>query len=220
MNNIIITTRKEAAVTDEQLYALFNSAYDQWRDNSLDYPFLHKSFEEFQKSIDPVWVTIAIDNATGEPVGMRGVACYRKKRYAFDFCLSVAPEYKRKGIASRLMEFEKEKLRQNGYRYLKCTTSVNATWSVNWHRKMGYLITGYHLFPKASGPTYSYRMQLLCDPLRHPAELFWTRPLAPITAQCSLALSYAITWLAKDHKGNDNFIGRVARRLLKSHRSR
>ena len=108
MNNIVITTRKEAAVTDEQLYALFNSAYDQWRDNSLEYPFLHKSFEEFQKSIDPVWVTIAIDNATGEPVGMRGVACYRKKRHAFNFCLSVAPEYKRKGIATRLMQLVQE----------------------------------------------------------------------------------------------------------------
>jgi ribosomal protein S18 acetylase RimI-like enzyme len=214
MNNIIITTRKEAAVTDEQLYALFNSAYDQWRDNSLDYPFLHKSFEEFQKSIDPVLVTIAIDTATGEPVGMRGVACYRKKRYAFDFCLSVAPEYKRKGIATRLMEFEKEILRQHGYRYLTCNTSADAPWSVSWHRKMGYLITGYHLSPNTSGPKYSYRMQLLCDPLRHPTDLLWTRPLAPVTARCSLALSYAITWLTKDAQGRDNLLGRLARKII------
>ena len=214
MNNIIITTRKEAAVTDEQLYALFNSAYDQWRDNSLDYPFLHKSFEEFQKSIDPVLVTIAIDTATGEPVGMRGVACYRKKRYAFDFCLSVAPEYKRKGIATKLMEFEKERLRQKGYRYLTCATSADAPWSVNWHRKMGYHITGYHLSPNSSGPKYSYRMQLLCNPLHHPTDLLWIRPLAPVTARCSLALSYAVNRLVKHADGRDNLLGRLARKII------
>ena len=189
MNNIVITTRKEAAVTDEQLYALFNSAYDQWRDNSLDSPFLHKSFKGFQESIGRAMVTVAIDTATGEPVGMHCITFYRKKRYAFDFFLSVAPEYKRKGIATRLMEFEKEILRQYSYRYLTCTTSADAPWSVSWHRKMGYLITGYHLSPVASAPTYSYRMQLLCDPLHHPTDLFWTRSLAPVTARCSLALS-------------------------------
>jgi ribosomal protein S18 acetylase RimI-like enzyme len=215
MNNIIITTRKEAAVTDEQLYALFNSAYDQWRDNSLDYPFLHKSFEGFQESIGRAMVTVAIDTATAEPVGMHCITFYHKERYAFDFFLSVAPEYKRKGIATRLMEFEKEILRQHGYRYLTCNTSTDAHWSVSWHRKMGYHITGYHLSPKASGPTYSYRMQLLCDPLHHPADLLWTRPLAPVTARCSLALSYAITWLTKDKKGNDNFLGKVARMILR-----
>ena len=214
MNNIIITTRKEAGVTDEQLYALFNNAYDQWRDNSLDYPFLHKSFEEFQKSIDPVLVTIAIDTATGEPVGMRGVACYRKKRYAFDFCLSVAPEYKRKGIATRLMEFEKERLRQKGYRYLTCRTSANAPWSVKWHRKMGYHITGYHLSPNTSGPTYSYRMQLLCDPLHHPTELFWTRFLAPLTARMCFMASYIATRLCKRFDGSLNALGRLAKRLM------
>ena len=215
MNNIIVTTRKEAAVTDEQLYALFNSAFDQWRDNSLDYPFLHKSFEGFQKSIGPALVTVAIDTATGEPVGMRGVACYQKERYAFDFFLSVAPEYKRKGIATRLMEFEKEKLRQYGYRYLTCTTSVNAPWSVSWHRKMGYHITGYHLSPNASGPTYSYRMQLLCDPLHHPAELFWTRFLTPLTARMCFMASYMVTRLCKRSDGRLNPLGRLIKKLRK-----
>ena len=82
---------------------------------------------------------------------------------------------------------------------------------------MGYHITGYHLSPNASGPTYSYRMQLLCDPLHHPAELFWTRPLAPVTAKCSLALSYAIMWLTKDKQGRDNLLGKVARRIIRRH---
>lgn len=207
MNNIIITTRKEAVVTDEQLYALFNSAFDQWRDNSLDSPFLHKSFEGFQKSISPALVTIAIDTAKDEPVGMRAIACYPKKRYAFDFFLSVAPEYKRQGIATRLMEYEKEILRKRGYRYLKCTTSAEADWSVRWHRKMGYLITGYHLSPIANSAIYSFRLQLA-------PSLLWGPTLGPFTASISLASSRLVTRLCKHPDGRDNFLGRLSRNLL------
>ena len=206
-SNIIITTRNKAKVTDEQLYSHFNRSYDQWRDKGLDSPFLHTSFERFKEVIGPAMVTIAIDTTTNEPVGMRAIACYPKQRYAFDFFLSVAPEYKRQGIATRLMEYEKKILRKRGYRYLKCTTSAEADWSVRWHRKMGYLITGYHLSPIANNAIYSFRLQLA-------PSFLWGPTLGPITASISLAASRLVTRLCKHPDGRDNFLGRLSRNLL------
>lgn len=211
-NSIIITTREKAHITDEQLYEHFNRSYDQWRDKGLDSPFLHTSFERFKKVIGPAMVTVAIDATTNEPVGMRAIACYPKQHYAFDFFLSVAPEYKRQGIGTRLMEYEKEILRKRGYRYLKCTTSAEADWSVRWHHKMGYLITGYHLSPEANNATYSFRLQLA-------PSILWGPALGPVTAKVCLIASYAVAYLLKHPDGRDNLLGRVARSIVKrSHR--
>lgn len=207
-NNIIITTRKEAEVSDEQLYSHFNRSYDQWRDKGLDSPFLHTSFEKFKKFIGRALVTVAIDTTTNEPVGMRGIACYPKKHYAFDFFLSIAPEYKRQGIASRMMEYEKELLRKRGYRYLKCTTSAEADWSVRWHLKNGYLITGYHHSPEANYATYSFRLQLA-------PSLLWGPVLGPVTARISFTAYYLADRLLKHSDGHDNLLGRMARKILK-----
>lgn len=207
MRKIDIKNRKDTDVTDEALYALFNSAYDQWRDNSLDYPFLHTSFERFRKFISRSMVTVAIDTATGEPVGMRAIACFSQKHYAFDFFLSVAPEYKRQGIATRLMEYEKETLRQQGYHYLTCTTSANAPWSVRWHHKMGYLLTGYHHSAEANAPTYSYRLQLM-------PSILWGPTLGPLTARMSFAGSWIVNHVLKHSDGRDNFMGRIARKVI------
>jgi ribosomal protein S18 acetylase RimI-like enzyme len=205
-NHILITTRKDASVTDEQLFTLFSGAYDQWRDNSLDYPFLHIGFEKFQRLISHSMVTVAVDTTTGSPVGMRAIACYPKKRYAYDYFLSIAPQYKRQGIATKLMAYEKERLRQKGYSYVACTTSAEADWSVRWHRKMGYLLTGYHRSPEANAPIYSYRLQLA-------SSILWGPTIGPLTARLSYTVSYLVTLLLKHSDGRDNLLGKVARKI-------
>ncbi len=211
--DIIITTFKDSKVTDEALYSLFKRSYDQWREQGLDSPFLHTSFEKFQERMKRSKVFVAIDTFTSEPVGVHFFGCNPKKHIAFGYFLAIAPDHKNQGIATRMLDRETEKLREQGYRYMKGSTSVKAIWSVQWHRKSGYLITGYSLGEKSNSATYTFRKPIALDIYHHPLDILWKRPLAPLTARISYMASYTITRLCKTRNGRLNTIGRLAKKV-------
>jgi len=213
---IIIKTNKEAQVPVEALYSLFQESFRQWSDNGIDSPFLHKTLEEFDRVIERSAVFVALDADNGELVGMHCFTKYRS-RYVFDYFLAIAPQVQGQGIATRILEEEMKYLKQKGCRYMKCTTSAGAIWSVQWHLKNGYCIMGYNRSETSTHPTYVFRKQIAIDVRHHPTDLLWTKPIAPITAK----LRYCLTWMAmmvcKDKAGKLNWLGRRAkdvRRLI------
>ena len=207
--NIIITTRKQHPVEDEALYELFQQSFQQWYDSGIDAAFLHHTFEEFQSFVKRAVVFLAIDADNEELLGMHCFSCYKKKRSAAGFYLAISPKAKHQGIATKLLECEKEQFLARGYRYLKGTTSVPAVWSVRWHLKNGYRIVGFGIGCKPYGDTYSFRLQLA-------PSLLWDGPLAPITAKCSYFVSRTAAYLThRSSDGSLNWIGRMARRIMR-----
>ena len=222
MREITIKTRKEAGISDEALFELVNESYRQWIDQGLEAHWLHRTQVDFNKMIHHAAVFVAQDADTDELLGMHCFRGNKKLGRAFGFYLAVSPRAKRESIASRMLAYEAEQIRQSGYRYIKETTATTAEWSVRWHLKNGYRIIGYYHSPNDNFANYVFRKQLIPISfsslnairfiLRHPVYA-----LHSSAAFCRLRffLAYIITHLTKDSHGHDNILGRAARRILK-----
>ena len=213
--NIVIKAGKEAEVSVEELYDLFWQAFQAWRDSGLNAPFTYKTLEEFKAVIERSNVFVAQDKATGELLGMHSFYTYKNKS-VFDFFLAVSPKAQRQGIATKLLQEEVERLKRRGYRYMKCTTSAGAPWSVQWHLKNGYHIVGYSRSERNNYASYIFRKQIVIDVRHHPTDLLWTKPVAPITAKVRYCLTWMATMICKDNSGKLNAIGRIAKKLKAS----
>lgn len=202
---IIIKTNKEAQVSVEALYSLFQESFRQWSDNGIDSPFLHKTLEEFDRVIERSVVFVALDADNAALLGMHCFTKYRS-RYVFDYFLAVAPQMQGQGIATQLLQEEVVYLQQRGYRFMKCTTSAAAPWSVQWHLKNGYYIVGYSRSEGSNYASYIFRKPIA-------PSLLWSRPLAPITAKLLYCLSWLATNICKSKSGKLNWIGRMAKKV-------
>ena len=221
MRDIIIKSRNKAGISDEALYALEIDSHKIWREQGLEAPWMHLSFEEFQQAIRNVPMFVALDAETGELLGMHSFNTYRRQGWCYGFRLAVASSVRREGIASRMLDYEAELIRQAGYRYLKGITGITADWSIRWHLRNGYRIIGYYRSPKKNYANYVFRKQLIpinllsssgiAFILRHPVYA-----LHSSAAFCRLRfyLSYAVTRLVKDSHGHDNLLGRLARKMI------
>ncbi len=221
MRKIEIKNRKGTDVTDEALYALNKESHGMWSEQGMDAPWMHLSFPEFQQAIRGVPMFVALDTETGELLGMHSFRTRRKQGWCYGFRLAVASSAQREGIASRMLAYEAECIRQAGYRYLKGATGTTAEWSVCWHLRNGYRIIGYYHSPKDNFANYVFRKQLIPINLSSPADIVFIlrHPVYALHSSSTFCLlrfvlSYAITRLTKDSQGRDNLLGRVARKLI------
>ena len=187
-DNIKISTREEAGISEEAVYALVKDAYRKFSDNGLDVDFFHTTLEEYKEFVHNAIVLVAVDTETGELIGTRTLKPNRDKKYVHECRLAVSPKARQRGIATSILQFEEAYFRQAGFDYLRCATPVNAVWSVKWHRKNGYRIIGYIRIPTRSCGNYVFRKQLS-------PSLLWAGPLAPITAGISLFWKTSICYL-------------------------
>ena len=194
-------------MTDEALYELYNESFKKWTQQGLDAPWLCASFEEFCRQLNTSTAFIALDATTDELLGLHCFRGSRKHRRASGFYLAVTPKAQGEGIASRMLAYEAEVIRQAGYLYLKGSTSTKAEWSVRWHLKNGYRIVGYHHSPNDNFANYMFRKQLA-------PSILWGPTLGPLTARMSFAASWLVNHLLKHSDGRDNLLGRLARKII------
>ena len=212
---IIIKTYKEAEVSVEELYKLEQTAFQQWTDAGLYTPVSNTSVERLQQYIADKAVFVALDEATGELLGMHTLKLNKRKGRANGANLAVSPKAQHEGIASRMLQEDAQRLRKAGYKYMAGNTGIPATWSVKWHLKNGYRIVGYSRSERNNYASYIFRKQIATDVRHHPTDLLWTRPLAPLTAKLRYCLSWLATNICKSKSGKLNWIGRMAKRSLK-----
>lgn len=211
--NITITTRRKHPVLDEDLYSLFMSSYLQWKESGVEAPWLYFSLDEFKEMLQQSVVFLALNTDSYELLGMHCMGFKSKKRVAYGFNLAITPEAKHQGIATLMLKYEIEQLQKRGYRYLRGTTSVPATWSVRWHLKNGYRIKGYSMGRAPYSGSYQFRLQLAPFSWRHPSTWLWNKPLAPITARLCYLASYTFAHLVHQRNGELNWIGRLGKKL-------
>ena len=214
-SDIVIKTNKEAEVSVEELYRLFKSAYQHWTELGIYTSAKDITLERFTQIISRMAVFVALDEATGELLGMHTLKLNKRKGRADGANLAVSPKAQHEGIASRMLEVEAQRLRQAGYRYIVENTAIPAIWSVQWHLKNGYYIVGYSRSEKRNYPIYVFRKQIVIDVRHHPTDLLWTKPIAPVTAKLLYCLSWLATNICKSKSGKLNWIGRMAKRSLK-----
>ena len=132
---------------------------------------------------------------------------HRKQGWCYGFLLAVTSSVQREGIASKMLAYEVERIRQSGYRYIREVTATTADWSVRWHLKNGYRIVGYYRVPNDNFTNYVFRKQLT-------PSILWGPTLGPLTARMSFAASWLVNHLLKHSDGRDNLLGRLARKII------
>ena len=210
---ITIKTYKEAEVSAEELYELEQVAFLQWTDAGLYTPVSNTSVERLQRYIADKAVFVALDEATGELLGMHTLRLNKRKGRANGANLAVSPKAQHEGIASRMLEAEAQRLRKAGYRYIVENTAIPAVWSVKWHLKNGYHIVGYSRSERNNYASYIFRKQIATDVRHHPTDLLWVAPIAPLTAKLLYCLSWLATNICKSKSGKLNAIGRIAKEV-------
>ena len=60
--DIIVTTRRESGIPDEDILDLINRSYAVWKENGLDGPFMHYTLEEFRRETVHANVFVAVKN--------------------------------------------------------------------------------------------------------------------------------------------------------------
>ena len=194
-------------MTDEALYALNKESHGMWTEQGLDAPWMHLTFPEFQQAIRGIPMFVALDAETGELLGMHSFRTHRKEGWCYGYRLAIASSARREGIASRMLAYEAERIRQAGYRYLRGVTGTTAEWSVRWHLRNGYRIIGYYHSPNNNFANYVFRKQLA-------PSILWGPTLGPLTARMSFAASWLVNHLLKHSDGRDNLLGRFARKII------
>ena len=194
-------------MTDEALYELYKESFKKWAQKGLEAPWLNVSFEKFCKQLNTSTAFIAVDATTDELLGLHCFRGDKKHRRASGFYLAVTPKEQDQGIASRMLAYEAEVIRQAGYLYLRGVTGTTAEWSVRWHLKNGYRIVGYYRLPNNNFTNYVFRKQLV-------PSVLWGPTLGPLTARMSFAASWLVNHLLKHSDGRDNLLGRFARRII------
>ena len=197
----------------EELYRLFKSAYQHWTELGIYTSAKDITLERFTQIISRMAVFVALDEATGELLGMHTLKLNKRKGRADGANLAVSPKAQHEGIASRMLEAEAQRLRKAGYRYMVGSTAIPATWSVQWHLKNGYYIVGYSRSERNNYASYIFRKQIATDVRHHPTDLLWTRPIAPLTAKVRYCLSWLATNICKSKSGKLNAIGRIAKEV-------
>ena len=222
MREITIKTRNQAGISDEALYALNEASHKMWIEKGLDGLWLHVSWEEFQRQLQTSTIFVALDGITSELLGMHCYRANRKYRRAFGFYLAVLPSAQREGIASRMLAYEEDRIRKAGYHYLKGTTATTADWSVRWHLRNGYRIIGYYHSSNDNYANYVFRKQLVPVSSSSPADIRFIlcHPVYALHSSATFCrlrfyLAYVITHLIKDSHGQDNFLGHLARKVLR-----
>ncbi len=208
---IIIKTYKEAEVSVEELYKLEQAAFQQWTGTGLYTPATSISMERFQQYLTVKTVFVALDEATGELLGMHTLKLNKRKGRVNGADLAVSPKAQHEGIASRMLQAEAQRLRKAGYRYIVENTAIPATWSVKWHLKNGYHIVGYSRSERNNYASYIFRKQIATDVRHHPTDLLWVAPIASLTAKLLYCLSWLATNICKSKGGKLNAIGRIAK---------
>ena len=210
MRKVIVTTN-DNHISAKELYAFTKESFEQWKENELIVEF--PSLDFFTHYVEENTVFVAHDAETGELLAMRIVRLVPQRGYAVENNLSVLPKAKRQGIGTQLLNAEIAWLRKSGYRYTICDTGTTATWSVRWHLKNGYYITGYLRNERDKYASYKFRKPIAIDIKHHPSDIFWTPSIAPITAKICFTVSYLITYLCKNHSGQLNALGRLLKKL-------
>lgn len=205
---VVITTQKEAGISDETVYAFWQQSFRQWTDHGIDELSLHQTLEFYKKSVKNAIIFVAVGNKSGELLGTHTLQPNRRKKCIHGCYLAVSPKAKRKGIATMMLQHEIEYLSKAGYEYIYGKTSSAAYWSVKWHLKNGYRIIGYSKSPEISHSNYIFRKQLK-------PSLIWSGPIAPLAAGGHFIASYTITCLCKTNKGELNILGRVAKEIVR-----
>ena len=203
--NIEILEREKANVSYAQVVELMHEAFQERLEQGLNYSCSSMDVTQFMEKTKNGCVYVAIDKDTGILAGTTPINFHqgKKRPYGYMEFVAISNDYKRFGIASRLVRTITDRGKAEGCDYILSDTSVNAGSAVKFHLKNGFKIIGLESYRSTNYWSYVFRMQL--EP-----SLLWNNPLF---LKLHYWFSYIFIKTTRDIYGNDTAIGKFYKRV-------
>lgn len=140
-NRLTLTEAQEHHVPRIRL--LVNAAYKELSDMGLNYTATYQDEEKTRERMREGKTFILLEGSEIVATILYFQKNYftdRKTAYVGQF--GVAPQYKRMGLGSLLMDHCENLAREEDYEAIQLDTAIPATHLVNWYTKRGYRIVG------------------------------------------------------------------------------
>lgn len=164
--------QKGEDISWEELTDLLHASFQERIDQGMHFSCSYLTPEEFKRDSANAVVLVAIDKDNNRLAGTCSVVICQgdKGNWAYFQNMAIHPDYKRRGVGSRLEEHRTEIARVNGCQYVMGDTATGARSSINLRKKYGFRIVGLKSWPNTNYYSYVFRKQLVDDPK-------WNNPL-------------------------------------------
>jgi Acetyltransferase (GNAT) family. len=169
-SDLVVVPLDQTSFSLKDVYTLIQEVYKDRVDAGIDFTLSKISFEEYEKKIHQDNKMVFVLPKDNYLIGSAALAIRIDKggrKYGGYSNAVVLKEYQGKGLGTKLFEARKRKAIECGCDYLSSSTAENATSSVRWHKKNGWLLYGYgkHLDSKYFSCFFRY-------PLKKPVTIF------------------------------------------------
>lgn len=164
--------QKDDSISWEEITNLIHDAFQERLDQGMQFTCSYFTPEDYERRSANAVVLVAIDTDKNRLAGTASVVINQDKEGAWAYIqnLAIHPDYKRRGVGSRLEERRTEIARANGCQYMIGDTAIGAKSSVNMRKKYGFRIVGLESFKSTNYYSYVFRKQLVPDSK-------WSNPL-------------------------------------------
>lgn len=151
----------------EELTNLLHESFQERIDQGMHFSCSYLTPEDFERCSANAVVLLAIDKDKDRLAGTASVVINRddKDTRAYFQNMAIHPDYKHRGVGSKLEEHRTEIARVNGCKYVTGDTAVGAKSSINLRKKYGFKIIGLLSWPNTNYYSYVFRKQLVPHPL-------------------------------------------------------
>ena len=202
--NIKFVPLSDTTFTLADLYPLMLAAFQERKDAGLNYLCLSMTPDDFAENMRPAYTVVAVDEDRDRLCGFAAVKVFDKNghKYAKAKHIAILPEYKGKGIGSRLVAIIRDYAKDAGCEYIFGTTAVAANSAVAVHLKHGYQLVGMHSYKGTNYYSKVFRCQF-----KTPSP--WTDPGFCKRQYIRSAIKTRLLYRAD---GERSFLGRLIQR--------
>jgi ribosomal protein S18 acetylase RimI-like enzyme len=161
--NIEIEEINKKKVPYEDVLDLIHSSYEERMRQGLYFTCSSMSVDEFKSRTKKSIVLVAVDKDNSRLLGTGSISFLTDKKgilYGYIEYAAVAPEFKRCGVGSKLLEKRLKIARDMGAKYVLSDTAVGAKSSIKYHKKNGFRIILLAHYPTTNYYSYIFRKDL------------------------------------------------------------
>lgn len=146
VSELSVLPLEQTSFTLKDVYTLIQEVYEERVASGIDFTLSKIAYEEYEKKIRQDQKQVFVVSLGDCLIGSAALAIRKDRtgrKYGGFSNAVVSRKYQGKGLGTKLFEAGKNGAIENGCEYLYSSTAENATSSIRWHKKNGWLLYGY-----------------------------------------------------------------------------
>ena len=144
--DLVVVPLEQTSFSLKDVYKLIQEVYKDRVEAGIDFTLSKISFEEYENKVQHDKKMVFVIPQKNVLIGSASLAIRKDKfgrKYGGFSNAVVLKECQGRGLGTKLFEARKCKAIESGCIYLSSSTAENATSSIRWHKKNGWLLYGY-----------------------------------------------------------------------------